>query len=199
MHQLIIDRINALVGKYKEDLTERGIKCSVSKRYFESNTPIATYASSNIFSMIDRYFAVRRENKKYKHQNNRYHAVVLCFLPTEKNLLKDAACKEYAFLLSKIERIEEGYAPKNKIFKEEKILNKIEKLIKKILRKAEKKSAKQVCKEAWYDVFRYIFNYEYGYKKCIFGKDRFVWELLFSGIVLGIIIAICVTLFLVTK
>lgn len=189
------NKINTLLSDYEEQLTVKGIKCTVSKRYFETKVSMRLHNHSSLLYEADVYLAEKRENKKYKHQRNRYHCAVLRFSPIEKNTVKEKDCKEYSFIISKIERLQEGDAPKEHVYREEKILYRIEKLIKKILSKAEKKTAVKVCKENWTDVFRYLFtNNRYAYKKSILGKDIFFWELIFSGIVLSafVIIALCI-------
>ena len=86
-----------------------------------------------MLSKLSQYFAKKREDKFYKHQNNRYHCVVIAFYPRGTVKSKKSLYKEYSFLLSKTERMEEGYVPKHKANSEEKILRKIENIIRKII------------------------------------------------------------------
>ncbi len=197
MYEQLITSINAIVEKYEKLLSAKGIKCSVHKRYFETKVSGTSDSRSNIFAVIHRSIAKKREEKQFKYQNNRYHCLVLRFSPVEDNLLKAANCKEYSFSLNKVERTEIGYSPKSKTINEEKLLNKIEKTITKILKKAEKKDTVLLCKENCCDVIRYIMNSEYGYKKTILGKERIFWELLYSGVILLVIIITCFGLHLI--
>lgn len=186
MHEIMLDRIKTLLSSYEEQLVSRGIRCTVSKKYFETRVSVKTYGGSSLLYYADVHLAKKRENKKYKHQRNRYHCAVLCFSPIDNKALKVKDCKEYSFILSKIERLQEGNAPKERFCCEEKILQRIEKLINKILNKTEKKTAEKVCKENWTDVFRYIFtDNRYGYKKSVLGKDVFFWDIVFTCILLG--------------
>lgn len=185
MHEITIDKIKTLLTVYEERLTAKGIKCTVSKKYFETKVSTRVRSSSSLLYYADVHLAKKRENKIYKHQRNRYHCAVLCFSPIDNKSLKAKDCKEYSFILSKIERLQEGNAPKECFYCEEKLLNRIEKLINKILNKTEKKTAEKVCKENWTDVFRYIFtDNRYGYKKSVFGKDILFWDIMFTSIVL---------------
>lgn len=195
MSENIMDRIDTIIDKYEPQLTQKGIGCKVSKKYFEVKTDPA-YATGNLLSKISRFFAKKRENKLFKHQNNRYQCVVLCFYPIEKDGLKANACKEYSFMLKKTERIEEGYTPKSKVNNEAKILNKIERLFVKIMKESEKYSTKKICAEKWYDIFRYLFKVEYGYKKRIFNKERNFWDLLFSSIIIAVIAVVCTMIYI---
>ena len=195
MSENIMDRIDTIIDKYEPQLTQKGIGCKVSKKYFEVKTDPA-YATGNLLSKISRFFAKKRENKLFKHQNNRYQCVVLCFYPIEKDGLKANACKEYSFMLKKTERIEEGYTPKSKVNNEAKILNKIERLFVKIMKESEKYSTKKICAEKWYDIFRYLFKVEYGYKKRIFNKKRDFWNLLFSSIIIAVIAVVCTMIYI---
>ena len=197
MHEQLISNIYAVVDKYEKQLSAKGIKCSVQKRYFETKVSQTSGSRSNIFDIIHRSIAKKREEKQFKYQNNRYHCIVLRFSPIDDNILKTANCKEYSFCLNKVERTEIGYSPKNKTINEEKLLNKIEKTITKILKKAEKRNTIQLCKENWCDVSRYVMNSEYGYKKTILGKERIFWELIYSGVILLVITIICLGIYFI--
>ena len=188
MSETLITKINALLESYQPQLNKLEIDYKVSKKYFELKTgPV--YATSNLLSKISQYFAKKREDKYYKHQNNRYYCVVLAFYPIGTYKNKKSLCKEYSFLLRKTERMEEGYAPKNKVNSEEKILRKVEKFIRKIISKAEVKGSEKACAESRVDLFRYLFNVEYCYMKRIRGKERAFWDLLIS---FGVIVVIAV-------
>ena len=49
--------------------------------------------------------------------------------------------------------------------REEKVLDKIEKLLKKLLAKAEKTSPEKLCKNTFTDIMRYCLLAKYGYQK----------------------------------
>lgn len=102
-------------------------------------------------------------------------------------------------MLRKAERVEEGYAPKSRIFDEEKLLNRIEQLIAKIIKKAEKISPENVCKDKWYCIFRYLFKIEYSYKNYILGKNRIFWDVIFSSIIITVISVVFTTFYFILK
>ena len=195
MNQLT-DKIKNLVAQYENQLTEKGIGCSVSKKYFETKTPVSSFRSGRPMEALFRHFADKRENSKFRHQNNRKYCLVLRFYPLNKELLKESDCKEYAFVLKDISRYEEGFAPKERIFKERSIFKRIDKIIRHILKKAEKKNAAKLCKNTYIDFFKYIFLSEYGYKKSVFGIDRKAVDTVFSVIFLLVIIIIGLIIYL---
>ncbi len=185
--QQLTDNIENLIAKYRDALAEKGIVCSLSKKYFETKTPTASHHSSyTLLDNIHRYFARKRENKHFKHQRNRHYCAVLCFHPADSTLLKKSDCKEYAFMLSEISRHEEGIAPKERIHKEKTVLKKMEKKIRKVLKSAEKKDPVCVCKCRKSDFIRYFFRKVYGYMKSLNGKDRDFLDLVISAAFLGI-------------
>ncbi len=195
--QQLIDKSENLIAEYKDALAEKGIVCSLSKKYFEAKTPtVSRHSSYTLLDDIHRYFARKRENKHFKHQRNRQHCAVLCFYPADKTLLKKSECKEYAFTLYEISRSEEGMAPKERIHKEKTVLKKIEKRILRILKSAKKKDPVSVCKCTKSDFIRYFFRKEYGYMKSINGKDRDFLDLVISAAFLGImgIIALIISI-----
>lgn len=179
MYQEFIEKVNLLVAKYDSQLSDVGIKCKVSKKYFETNAYELSRRNEDILDLIHYRIATKHENKKYKNQRNRYHCIVLTFLPINDNS-KNKEYKEYSFLLSKIERIEKSFKPREKIYKEEKILKRIEKLILSIIKKAQRKTPNQICTATWFDILRYVFSIKYGYKKTIAGRDKNFWDTLFA-------------------
>lgn len=189
--QQLADKIEKLISEYEDALSEKGIACSLSKKYFETNVSSVPHRSSyTLLDDIHRHFAEKRENRQFKHQRNRHHCAVICFHPADQTLLKKSDCKEYAFMLYEISRPEEGIAPKERVHKEQKILRKIEKRIRKILISTEKKSLVRICKCTKADFIRYFFRREYGYMKTVNGKDRDFLDLVISAvflILLGII------------
>ena len=179
MYQDFIENVNLLVTEYDEQLSEAGIKCKVSKKYFEMNTPEVSSGHSDILNFIHEHIANKHENKKYKNQRNRYHCIVLTFLPISNNS-KNIEYKEYSFLLNKIERIEKGFKPREKNYKEETILKRIEKLILSVIKKTQRKTPNQICTATWFDILRYVFSIKYDYKKTIAGRDKNFWDTLFA-------------------
>lgn len=176
----MMEKIEKLLLQYEGELSEKGLSYSVSKKYFEEKTPSTSFRHHDTLEIFLRHLALKRENKSFNHQRNRFHSAVICFYPSEKGVLKKIECREYAFVLYEISRHEEGYAPKKRKHKEEKILKKIEKKIKKVLKSAEKKDAVSVCKETKADIIRYFFLRAYGYKKTVAGVSRDTLDLFFS-------------------
>ncbi len=186
----LMNRIEDLVKQYENELFEKGIACSVSKKYFETKTPTSSFHYYNLLDILLCYFADKRENKKFKHQPNRIHCAVLCFYPINDELIKKSNCKEYAFVLYEVSRLEEGFAPKTRIYKENNILKKVEKRIKKVLKSAEKKGALKHCKHTKLDLLRYFFKSEYGYKKTVLGISRNTLDTVFSVSFLAVILIV---------
>ncbi len=180
----IMEKIENLLSRYESELSEKGLSYSVSKKYFENKTPSTSFRYHDIFEIFLRHIALKRENKNFHHQRNRFHSVVICFYPSAKGLLKKTECKEYAFVLYEVSRNEEGFAPKERNQNEEKLLKKIEKKIKRILKSAEKKSIQTVCKETRKDIIRYFFLRAYGYKKIVAGVDRDLLDIVFTAMFL---------------
>lgn len=176
--QTIVEKTEAVVNKYKEALAAKGITITVSKRYFETNVE-ERIGRAGLFNTIDRAIDRKVENKKrYNYQRNRYHCIVLSVLPAEKGIVRREYCKEYAFVLKKVERAHIGMEPRKISYEEEKLLRKIEKRIVKILSKAQKNSTARVCKDTFFDALRYTSS-KYGYKRKVLNTDRANWELIF--------------------
>ena len=197
MHE-IIEKANAVLEKYSEQLADNGIKITASKRYFEDEVGerIGNIGNAAIFNEIDRVLDQKRENKKgYHHVRNRYHLFVLSVMPTKKDTVRREYCREYAFVLKKVERAHIGMEPKKNIYKEQKLLSKIEKRTKKILSKARKNSPQKVCKDTLFDALRYT-TPRYGYKRRFLNNERANWELIFLIVfsVLALVVALAVWL-----
>lgn len=175
-----MEKIQKLLLKYEGEFSKKGLSYTVSKKYFEVKTPLRL-RHHNTLDIFFRHIAKKRENKNFHHQRNRFHSAVISFYPSVKGILKKNECKEYAFLLYEISRYEEGYAPKERKYKEEKILRKIEKKIKHILKLSEKKNVEVICKETKKDIFRCFFLRPYGYKKTVAGIDLGTFELIFTA------------------
>ena len=177
------EKAQALIDKYTPELSSKGLKMLLSKRYFESNVSERSYgyyATSMILNSIDRARDRKKEKENgYNYVKNRYHYFVLTVCPIEKNMIKREECRDYAFLLKKVERAHIGLEPRLIVAREEKVLSKIEKQILKILKKAEKRSAQKVCQNTIIDAFRYAMLPKYEYKERFLGKGRFSWEMIF--------------------
>lgn len=139
MRDGFMEQVTALAERYTPLLAEQGVTCTVSKRYFQTEVPYRT-TDSDIFGAIDHYLDKRRE-RRYQGYRNRYHCVILRFSPTEKGAVKKENCREYAFLLHKVERPHKGVAPEEKTYDEQKALAKIEKRLQKMLKKSQGQSA----------------------------------------------------------
>ena len=194
--QEIIEKVNAVLEKYSEQLADNGIKVTVSKRYFEESVGerIRNTGNTAIFNEIDRALDRKREKKKgYHHIRNRYHIIVLSVVPVKKDIVRREYCRDYAFYIHKIERPHIGTEPKEFIYEEQKILSKIEKRINKLLRKTQKNTPQKVCKDNLLDAIRYTAP-RYGYKRRFLNKERADWELIFliSFGVLALVVALII-------
>ncbi len=159
-----MEEIKNLVAKYENEFAQKGIACSVSKKYFETDVSSVAVNHTDILHILYGFFANKRENKNFKHQRNRTHCAVVCFYPVDARLLKKKDCKEYAFLISRIYRFEEGIAPKKQEYNQKDILEKIERRILKVLQSAEKKNIDKVCRQTFWDKVRYKFSSKYEYR-----------------------------------
>ncbi len=173
-------RVQNLADKYEGLLAEKGIRIAVSKKYFESEVFESTGASGK-GAILNAAFRARDRKREralgYNYQNNRYHCIVLSVLPLEKGMVCREDCRDYAFLLRKVERAYIGQEPRRIAYAEGKLLSRIEKRILKILKRAEAASAQKICKNSFFDALRYSFSVRYGYKKEYFGKDRLFWDI----------------------
>ena len=186
------EKAQALIDKYTPELSSKGLKILLSKRYFESEvmerSGVHGFVGA-IFNSIDRARDHKEEKKNgYNYVKNRYHYFVLTVCPIEKNMIGREECRDYTFLLKKVERAHIGLEPREVVCAENKILSKIEKQILKILKKAEKRSAQKVCQNTIIDAFRYAMHTKYEYKERFLGKERFSWEMIF-------IVSFCVLVF----
>jgi hypothetical protein len=188
----IRQRAQELIDKYEARLAACGIKIEITKRYFETNvceeSSYYRVGESNIFNIIfehiERENNRKREKKKgYNYQKNQYHCLVLAVIPTEKKILKREFCKEYAFVLRKVERAYIGEKPKKSVYEENKVLAKIEKRILKTINKAKKTTAQKVCKDTLWDVLRYVYSNKYEYKSRFCGKYKFFWDIAAAGVI----------------
>ena len=197
MSETIMDNVKALVAEYAAPLAEAGIACTTSKRYFEKRvTP--HFRRRGLFSFVEYRLDERRE-RKYKNQHNRYHSVILRFAPTEQARNKRSNYKEYAFLLRKVERPYEGDAPQERVYKEERILRKIEKRLQKMQQKAAGRSANQTCRDTLWDALRYTYSRKYGYKDEVLGMDKSSFDLIVLIVSAGIVLASCLVAQIISK
>lgn len=176
------EKAQTLIDKYTPELSSKGLKILLSKRYFESEVSERSggHGLGAIFNSIDRARDHKEEKEKgYHYERNKYHYFILTLCLIEKNVLRREECREYAFILKKVERAHIGQEPRRVLYHEEKILSKIEKQILKILKKAEKSSAQKVCQNNIIDAFRYAMHPKYEYKERFLGKERFLWEMIF--------------------
>ena len=176
------EKAQALIDKYTPELSSKGLKILLSKRYFESAVMERSGGNgvSAIFNSIDRARDHKEEKKNgYNYVKNRYHYFVLTVCPIEKNMIGREECRDYTIILKKVERAHIGLEPRLIVSREEKVLSKIEKRILKILKKAEKSSAQKVCQNSIIDAFRYAMLPKYEYKERFLGKERFSWEMIF--------------------
>ncbi len=194
MYQDIIEKVNLLVTEYDKQLSELGIKCKVSKKYFETNAPTQLNHGTDFLDMLYTYLSTKRENKHWKFQRNHYNCIVITFSPIN-NVSKKQEYKEYSFMLNKTERVDIGFKPKEKNYKEDQILEKIEKRILKFIEKSKNKTPELACKANLIDRFRYINNIKYSYKNKIGNHDKSFWDTVLSVgflfLVILIMLVIC--------
>ncbi len=171
------NKVQALVDSYAEQLSASGIQITVSKRYYESNVGKRTHRAG-ILDAIERRMDEKAE-KKYNYQPNKYHCLILTVQPIKKGLVRKEDCRDYAFMLQKVERAHIGLEPTRVIYEENWLLRKIEKRIKKILQKAETATTEAVCKNTFSDAIRYASLRKYQYMQRFLGKERFFWEIVF--------------------
>lgn len=183
------NKVQDIIDKYKDSLASKGIKITVSKKYFETEVQERSGGTGAmaIFNAIDRVQDRKKEKKNgYNYERNKYHCIVLSLCPIDKNLVCREYCREYSFFLRKVERAHIGLEPSRIAYEENKVLAKIEKRILKIIKKSEKHTPQRVCGDTLRDALRYSFSYKYEYKKTILGKDKTSWEIFFA-IIAGIL------------
>ena len=176
----LFEQAKALLKSYEEQLSSLGIRCTLSRRYFETAVDERTsYSQSAILDDIERSLYRRAEKKRgYGYRRNRYHLLVLRLTPTDVKSKSIFPGKEYAFTVKKISRAHVGLMPEETSLENEKILAKLEKRIRKIIKNGNKKPAHLVCSETRLDIFgRYLLSGKYGYKKRARGKDMSYWHI----------------------
>lgn len=184
-----------LIHQYDDQLATKGIKIVLSQKHVETDVPERSggYGSSRqaIFRIFERAYDRKREKDKgYQFQNNRYHSLVISVVPLDPKLAHRKIWREYAFVCRKVERAHLGEAPEKTVYKDEKVLSKIEKRILKILKQANHKTAEQVCRDNLWDALRYLWSPKYEYKNKFCKKDRDTWELIFMFVIVAIAVLI---------
>ena len=198
-------RTKDIIDKYADELTSCGIKIEVSKRYFETNVGERNYSSqTGIFNIIFDDMARAKDRKRekekgYNYQKNQYHCLVLSLIPLEKDLVKREYCKEYAFMLRKVERAHIGEEPRKIAYEEGRLLSKIEKRLLKIIKKAKSTNAQQACEDTLYDALRYSNSKKYDYKSSFCGKSRYYWEMVYMFLALAVFAAVIFIAWLISK
>lgn len=174
----IKDKAQQIVERHEQQLLENGIRVSVSKKYFETVVHEKSH-HSGILVAVERKWLRKQENKKgYHFQNNKYHCIVLTLQPADQKGLHKDRCRQYAFVLKKVERAYIGEKPELVLYEAEKVLSKIEKRICRILEDAQNRSPQEICADTWRDAARYLCAVKYSYKKSILGRDRNTLEML---------------------
>ena len=190
------EKVQSLIDKYSPKLSKNGLKIHISKRYFEKEVEGRRSShgkGQQIFNIIDRAIDDRKEKKKYYYQKNRYHTIVLTLMPEDDSFPLEM-CRDYAFVMKKTERVHTGDAPRKVIYKEKKLLSKIEQLLKKIAKRASSQNVEKICKDTLLDAFRYSLLVKYHYKKRILGKSATFFHSLFFAI--SCVLAISLVMFL---
>ena len=175
------EKAQALIDQYTSELSGKGLKILLSKRYFESGVceRSGLQGVGAVFNAIDRARDRKNEEKNgYNYERNKYHYFVMTVCPIEATAVRREECRDYAFLLKKVERAHIGLEPRLVVLCEESVLSKMEKRIRKILKRAEKHSAQKVCRNTLTDAFRYT-HPKYEYKKRFLGKESSTWDMIF--------------------
>ena len=202
--QEIKEKVLELISKYEEQLTAKGIKIKISKKYVETAVPetSGSYISPNssILKILDRVLNERREKKKgYHFENNKYHSVAITVIPLDKKSVEIGECREYAFVFKKIERAHIGLEPQKITYQENRLLAKIEKRVLKILKKNNKKTAQQICQNTFWDACRYTSSPKYAYKNKFCGKEHDTWDTIFMVLSIALVITFFATVWAITK
>ncbi len=126
----IKSKAQAIIDDYNKLLFPLCVKVVLSKKYFESSVGERNIYHPNAgISLLNRIDADlgKKKERKYRFVKNRYHCLVLSITPTNKNLIPQESCKDYAFILHKIERPYIGEKPQNIVYEEYRILKKNQK------------------------------------------------------------------------
>ena len=202
--QEIKEKVLEMISKYEEQLTAKGIKIIVFKKYTETEVSERygnhTSPGGAIFNSIDRAIDRNTEIKNgYHFEKNKYHSIILSVIPLDKKSVKTTECREYAFILKKVERAHIGLEPRRKTYQENQLLAKIEKRILKILKKNNKKTAQQICQNTFWDACRYAHSAKYAYKNKFCDKERDTWDIIFIILAVAVVITFFTTVWTITK
>ena len=115
------EKAQALIDKYTPELSSKGLKILLSKRYFESEVVerIGATGTGAIFNSIEKAHDRKKEKHKYKYERNKYHTFIITVVPNEKSVLSHKCCRDYAFVLKKVERVHIGEEPRHVAYEEE--------------------------------------------------------------------------------
>ena len=197
----IKEKAQAVIDRYAPGLAEKGLKILLAKRYFESAVleRSGTTGGSVIFDSIDRARDRKKEEENYHHEKNKYHVLIMTVIPTETSVISRGDCREYVFVLKKVERAHLGLEPRRIAYEEEKILSKIEKRLTTLLKKAEKMPSKNVCRETIWDTIRYSMSMKYQFKKRVLGKELETWALIWGIAMVVLALALLLGVWLAKK
>lgn len=184
------EKVQSLIDKYSPKLSKNGLRIQLSKHYFEEKVWERSGGSNAVGAVLN-YIERARDHKKekengYNYERNRYHCIVISIIPSNPSALKRAECRDYAFLLEKVERAHIGQEPRKISYEKDKVLSKIERRISKILKKSQRTTPEKICRNNIFDALRYSHGVKYQYKSFFLGKDRFAWDLIF-GICAGVL------------
>ena len=177
--------VQVLIDQYTPTLAKKGLRIVFKKRYFENKVGERSRSSGagSILDELDRMRDCKKE-ARYHYEKNRYHCIVIAVMPDQAESLPKEDCREYAFVVRKVERPHIGEKPRHTAIQSEKLLKGIEKRLRKLLKKADKKDPRSICQNTVADALRYAILIRYGYKKRILGRSRLFWQaILLAGAV----------------
>ena len=190
-------KAQAVVDEYNRKFAALGIKIDLSKKYFEATVEKRIHNHSLLDFFEDWYD--KKKEKKYKGEKNKYHCLVLTVLPIDTNLVHRDLCRNYAFVLRKVERPHIGMEPQRFEYAESKVLQRIEKRLQRLLKKVQRVGVTSTCKDTLHDVYRYYALPRYLFKTKIRGKDRFFWDVVLSIAAVLIVVGFLVAVHFIVK
>ena len=127
--QEIKDKALEIINNYEEQLASKGIRIILSKKYVETEVEERSggYANAGqaVFNIIDRAGDRKKEKRKgYNFERNKYHSLVITVAPLGKNPARCENCREYAFVLKKVERAHLGQGLKRRVISKPRCLQK---------------------------------------------------------------------------
>ena len=126
-------KAQAVIDEYNPKFAAHGIKIDLSKKYFEATVGQRTQHHHSLLDFFEDWLD-RKKEKKYRGEKNKYHCLVLTVQPVDTKLVPRDFCRNYAFLLSKVERPHIGQEPQRFVYEESKVLQRIEKRLQKLLK-----------------------------------------------------------------